>query len=130
MFARKLVAAFAVLGIMTVSGVAVSGAGRPVTLLNFEESSQLLYAVDGDNRIGVFQHGPFTNHLPGYVINGIPPDPCHGFINAYNAQISRVRADAPRTSMLVIISHLSAAHCEATIDADANGNLLSFQPHH
>jgi hypothetical protein len=137
MLARKLLTLGAVLGVLTVSGAAFSGQTENVTLIAFDPNTELLSTWDiPNNRIGVYLHGDFTNHLPGVInhtIIQIPPDPCHGFINAYNAQVTQIarRGLDPtrRTALLVVIAHMAAAQCGATIDTDPQGNLVSFQPH-
>jgi hypothetical protein len=106
-------------------------------LLSFDTKTQLLGAWDtANNRIGLFQYGDFTAHLPGIIthaITYIPPDPCRGFIEAYNAEIRQIDKHglSPERSaaLLVRITLLSDARCGATIATDSAGNLLSFQPH-
>jgi hypothetical protein len=129
---RKLVAAGALLGLLTVSGAAFSGdGGERVTLVGFDERSQVLVTWDStNNQISAFQHGNFTTHVPavlGEINPAIPPDPCLVFMHRYNAQVAH--PDHGR-ALLVTISLMAVARCSATITTDAQGNLLSFQPQH
>jgi hypothetical protein len=141
MLARKLVSLGAVVATLTLSGVAFSGGGTDnVRLLAFDEKSELLSAWDQvNNQFGTFQHGEFTQHLPGIFHSGppaIPPDPCIVFMRVYNTEVHFFERHAHRhanpereRALLLSIALLSSAHCNATISSDSTGRLLTFQPH-
>ncbi len=131
MFGRKLLSVAAVAGVLTISGAAFSGGTSDVTLLHFDEASEVLIAIDGNNGIGQFQHGAFTSHLPGLIANihQLPPNPCVPLTRLYNKELERQDGSVRQRRMLAItMTLLSRARCTAVIEGVSGGNLSSFQP--
>jgi hypothetical protein len=114
---RKLHAILVSLSILFVAGVAFSDAPFDAQVMDFDETTNVLFArpIPG-NAFGTFNHTATTIHFAGPPIHFFPPNPCRGVATAWNDHVAQSNGGKNETHAFgILLGHLAQFQCNVTM---------------
>lgn len=119
---RVLWSGLAASAVLLATGTALPGGSTATTdnqLVDFNEQTGELWAYPKGQTLATYLHGPKTVHVLADLSKFLPPDPCFGLAQAWNATVRWEERHGDRAEsrfvFQVLLTLMSNFQCRATV---------------